>query len=163
MTTSIKGYIYRFWSKVDIKGPDDCWEWKAGLHGLMDRYRYGAFWNGNKMIKSHRYSYEITNGPIPEGKLVLHKCDNKLCVNPNHLYVGTEADNILDRENRNPVSREISGITHVKLYKQQVDEIRELKGKVNQNIVASKYNVSRNIIYRIWKSDKFLCKEGYYA
>lgn len=155
----------RFWSKVDIKGPDECWNWKAGLHGHGPRQGYGSFWDSRRgrMVKAHRYAYELHNGCIDNDLLVLHKCDNMLCVNPNHLYLGTASDNISDREARNPVSRELSGVTHTKLHEHEVYEIRSMKGKIPQNIVAKKYNVSKNIIYRLWNSDKFLCKEGYYV
>jgi hypothetical protein len=153
----------RFWSKVDIRSSDECWEWLAGLHGLNPRNRYGAFWGGERMVKAHRFSYESYYGSIPNNKLILHKCDNKLCVNPKHLYVGTEADNISDREKRNPVSRELSGVTHTKLYEYEIYDIRNLRGKMLQSRVASIYNVSKNVIYRIWKNDEFLCKEGYYV
>ena len=152
-----------FWVKVDIKNSDECWIWKAGVHGYGNRNKYGSFWNGAKMEKAHRVSYELEYGTIPEGLSILHKCDNKLCVNPNHLYAGTAADNIHDRESRNPTSKELSGITHTKLYKHQVYEVRALKGKQSQNSVAYKYGVSKNIIYRIWKEEKFLCREGYYV
>lgn len=54
------------------------------------------------MLRAHRVSWQIHFGPIPKGKLVLHKCDNKRCVNPNHLYLGTQGDNNYDRAIRNP-------------------------------------------------------------
>jgi hypothetical protein len=155
--------IDRFWSKVDKPNQNGCREWIAGLHGLGPRNRYGAYWDGTKMIKAHRFAWIVTNGDIPEEKLVLHKCDNKICCNTEHLYIGTEGDNIGDRESRNPVDRAICGVTHTKLYEHEVLEIRKLKGEVPQNKVATMYCVSKNIIYRIWNRDKFLCKEGHYA
>lgn len=83
----------RFWKRVDIKGPDDCWEWLGPLRGKG----YGYLGIDGKKIKANRFAWIITNGPIPEGRLVLHKCDNTKCVNPSHLYLGSHADNVSDR------------------------------------------------------------------
>lgn len=89
----------KFWSKVDILSKDECWEWQAGIN----RDGYGNFYCGTT-VSASRTAWEITNGPIPEGKLCLHKCDNRKCVNPNHLYIGNYSDNNSDRERRNPGS-----------------------------------------------------------
>lgn len=69
-----------------------CWIW---MSSLSDR-GYGQLTIKNKTIYAHRFSWELHNGPIPEGLLVCHHCDTPLCVNPDHLFVGTQKDNILD-------------------------------------------------------------------
>ena len=92
----MEGLCDRFWSKVDIKGPDECWEWKA----YISTKGYGRIYAHNKVEGAHRIAWELTNGPIPSNKLVLHKCDNRKCVNPNHLYLGTHSDNICDAVER---------------------------------------------------------------
>ena len=78
----------RFWSKVSIM-PRGCWNWTGAL---VDGY--GQFWNGNKLVPAHQYSYEIFVGPIPEGLQLDHLCRNRACVEPSHLEVVTLQENI---------------------------------------------------------------------
>lgn len=89
--------VVRFWSKVQRS--DTCWEWTASISGSG----YGLFSIRHRSAtpaKAHRVSYEIHNGPIPGNMHVLHTCDNRSCVRPDHLYLGTNADNVRDRVTR---------------------------------------------------------------
>jgi hypothetical protein len=91
----------RFWSKVDTR--DDCWRWT----GTRTTDGYGWFWSGRRNIRAHRVAWEITAGSeIPSGMKVLHSCDDRLCVNPGHLRLGTQRDNLRDcvQRGRHPLA-----------------------------------------------------------
>lgn len=152
----IKGLIEaedRFWSKVEQGGrPDSCWEW----FGEIDPYGYGKFWAGGKNWRAHRASVVIaTRKPIPEGGQVCHHCDNKRCVRPTHLYVGSHADNMRDRDERNLTA---VGERHgcAKLTDAQVLEIRELRGTYPSRVIAERFGVTQDTInsilaFRTWR------------
>lgn len=92
----------RFMSKVDIGGPtvshvanlEPCWLWTA----LTNSDGYGRMRVGGRPLLAHRISWKIHNGPIPAGMCILHRCDTPACVNPAHLFLGTQLDNIRDRD-----------------------------------------------------------------
>ncbi len=149
----------KFWSKV--KKTDGCWNWIASGRG----YGYGAFKFQGRVQDAHRVSWIIHFGEIPLDKYVCHKCDNRSCVNPDHLFLGSQKDNIKDaiskgrfvfqtktqfKKGRVPLNR--------KLTQEKVDEIRKkyVETKTTQRKLALENGVDRGLIYqilhnKIWK------------
>ena len=145
-----KSDLARFWDKVDVQGPDDCWEWTASL-----RNGYGQFGLNGTIYKAHRVSYTIANGD-PGELCVCHLYDNPSCVNPAHLWLGTIQDDIDDCIQKD---RQAKGEQQgsAKLTEKQVKEI--LKSDESQKVLAKKFNVTQSHISRIklgkeWKHVK---------
>lgn len=92
----------RFWAKVNKDGPvqpgmeTPCWEWTAAKVSSKPGRDYGSFGVGGRTVLAHRYAYAITNGPVPDGKQVIHACDWPPCVNPAHLSADDQQRNMRD-------------------------------------------------------------------
>lgn len=175
--------VERFWSKVDKNGPvipyvgTPCWTWIAYKNPLG----YGVF-NADKINSAHRFSYELHYGKIPEGMLVCHKCDNPSCVNPEHLFLGTDKDNMIDRDKKGRRKNLRKGDNHfyhihpeksyfsrekfvpkargekhgmAVLTEEKVIEIREIYSKHEMSFpkLAKKYGVGMTTIWHIVKRD----------
>ncbi len=151
-----------FWSRVDKSGGEDaCWLWTANNNGTG----YGIMrWRGKNQVAS-RISYELAHGSIPDGLCVLHACDNRACVNPLHLWVGTYKDNMQDMIKKGRQNNVRSSICegeknpHAKLTTQQVIEIRRKYriGDVSQRALGDEYGVSDTTICEIIKRQKWKC------
>lgn len=142
--------IERFKNKIDRENNSGCHVWTA----CKNNKGYGKFSIGSgKWILAHRVSYEISNGPIPYGMLVLHVCDNPACVNPEHLFLGTTEDNGRDmaKKGRARGGPARSGtMSNARLIKpSDVAEIRESKLTASEE--ARKRGVSNVTIYNIRK------------
>lgn len=91
-------FYKRFWANIDIRGKDECWEWKAGRGSQLG---YGRLRIAGGYDYAHRVMYRIKTGEeIPAGMVVMHTCDRPDCVNPNHLVLGTQSDNVHDRDRK---------------------------------------------------------------
>jgi DNA-binding XRE family transcriptional regulator len=144
--------IDRFWSKIDIKDDDDCWNWLKG----KGKNGYGQFSVGLKKIGAHQFSYLINNkiNKIDDKIFVCHSCDNKLCTNPKHLWLGTSLDNMGDckLKKRNPIG---SKHGNSKILEKDVKKIRIMysDNKYSVNEIAKQFNVSHATIQRIATGD----------
>lgn len=127
--------LARFWSKVSVGDPYECWTWNA----KKNEKGYGVFQDK----KAHRVALELLEGPIASGSVVCHRCDNPSCCNPNHLFVSTIAANNADAAAK---GRSVSGDRHpkAKLTDAQVVEIRE--SDLSGRALAKKYGVSESTI-----------------
>lgn len=146
MTVISQHHVNRFWSKVNIGNPDQCWPWGGTIN--RQRYGYGKFSIGNTAFRAHRIAYMIAKGDIPRGLVVRHRCDNPACVNPGHLDVGTIADNVRDMISRN---RHSHGERHynTKLSDADVAEIRAASGRGCQRRMSRKFGISESTVSQI--------------
>jgi hypothetical protein len=150
-----KSEAERFWCKVDRRGPDECWEWQAA----RSEHGYGAFGLtgfGSGKVPAHRWSYAETVGPIPDGMHVCHRCDNPPCVNPQHLFVGTLADNMRDMVEK---GRSLKGERHnlAQLTEAQVLAIRQAwaDGGETQTQIAERFNTNKANVSQIVRGKKW--------
>lgn len=137
--------------------PNGCLEWT----GALKDNGYGEISIDGKTCRTHRVSYQLFRGAIPNGLFVCHTCDNRKCVNPSHLFLGTNQDNMQDAEQK---GRRVilGGEKHfnAKLTSAQVGEIREMRKEGNTyNAIAAKFGISSQHVARIvngenWRESK---------
>ncbi len=144
---NIKEIHKRFWEKVKILNKDECWEWQAAFR----KDGYGVINVDGEIVGAHRVSYMLSKGEIAGRLLVCHKCDNRKCVNPNHLFLGTYSDNLIDSINK---GRKIPNIDPKYLFKKgnkpstrKLDDAKAayLKNKINSGINVYSLSKEENI------------------
>lgn len=141
----------RFWNSVDVRKPDECWEWKKSRtergYGKLEYVKDGKA----KTIGAHKMAYMLTYGSVPEDLLICHTCDNPPCCNPFHIFAGTNQDNRDDcvKKKRHAVGIKNGG--GVKLDETQVIKIRELykTGNYTQDELVEMFQVSMSTIQRV--------------
>jgi hypothetical protein len=131
----------RFWKFVDKGKDDECWNWI----GAKKDNGYGVIGLGKKLIRAPRLSYTIAYGEIPEGKFICHRCDNPSCVNPKHLFLGTNQDNMNDMCDKGRQLRKLT-IEEVKKIKQIL-----IYGNKTQVEIGIMFNVDNTTINKIAK------------
>lgn len=137
----------RFWMKVAPNPKTGCWHWVGGAstgpHGVR---RYGTMTVARKTVSVHRFSWEMQNGKIPDGMHVLHRCDNPICVNPAHLFLGTPLDNAKDRDGKRR-----GRVPRLRLTPERVTELRELyaTGEWPQVALATRFAISQANVSKI--------------
>jgi hypothetical protein len=151
--------IEAFWRKVNMLGDNQCWEWQGGINPDG----YGNYQIKGKTRGSHKWAYEFTFGPIHDGLFVLHKCDNRKCCNPSHLFLGTHQDNMDDMAKKgrrftmlgdanfahlHPEIRQGERNGRAKLSAEQVLEIRKRYSneKISQATLAKEFGVHQSVI-----------------
>lgn len=128
--------LARFWAKVDKNDPSGCWMWRS----RRNKKGYGLLDFGHTPVRAHRLSWFIQHGKLSEDLCVLHRCDNPPCVNPDHLFLGTVADNNLDLAAKGRHG-------HAKLSECDVREIiRLIRAKESYGYIAHHFNVSGAVI-----------------
>ena len=131
------------------RNPAECWPWFGGV----STDGYGVIWWNNKQWRAHVISYTLYKGEIPKGSVVRHTCDNPCCVNPNHLLLGTQADNIQDALKRGRLPNHKLNEEAVKVIRWML--IYAYEHKLDSKL-ASLYKVNRKAIYKIksWQTWK---------
>lgn len=136
----------RFWSKVDKRGPDECWPWKAGLSNGYGSFCLYVGYN----TTAHRVAWELVNGPMPKDLDGCHSCDNRDCCNPSHIWPGTPHDNAEDmvKKRRNNSGERCN---KSKLTPSEVIEMfhKYRSGSYTQRELATEYVVSQANVGRI--------------
>ena len=136
----------RFWDKVEKT--DSCWIWTA----CKNPGGYGIFALNGKSVLAHRQSV-ILDGRDPIDLCVCHSCDNPSCVRPDHLFLGTDKDNVADRNKKN---RQGKGYNQLKLRKLTIDDVRDIRASsLSQRQLASKYNVAKTTIGKILNDEHY--------
>jgi hypothetical protein len=161
-------FAARFWGRVARGAPDECWEWQGSLRRPRG---YGQVWMSGHQVGAHRVAWILAHGGIGAGLCVCHKCDNRKCCNPTHLFLGTIEENNKDMARKGRAARgdqnasrkypdrrpKGEGHASARLTAAQVAEIRALDGSLAHADIASRFGVNRRTVGgiisgRLWAS-----------
>jgi hypothetical protein len=138
----------------EIEKKNGCWEWQGLLH--PNGYAYTTNHETEKKEHAHRVSYRIFKGDIPDKLYVCHSCDNRKCINPDHLFLGTAQENMLDAKEKGRLEHikllacKGEASPNAKLNDEKVREIRkEIEAGIRCTVIARKYCMSSSVIYLI--------------
>lgn len=136
----------RFWKKADVRGPEDCWNWRATVSWGYGVYT-GRIAEHRFNFRAHRVAYYFQNKFLPDNCLICHHCDNPKCINPKHLFIGTPQDNVDDMVSKLRQARGEKQAAH-KLTSEQVNEIRFLRYVKNLKVdeIAKQFGLGRSAI-----------------
>jgi hypothetical protein len=139
--------------KVSPEPMSGCWLWT----GAVNKNGYASFWDGKHAATASHFAFRVVGGnEFPEGLFVLHRCDNPICVNPNHLYAGTHKQNMVDKKTRKRARGAKGERNHkAKLSVQQVLEIRGSTEGVCE--LSRRYGINRNQISAIKRGESWTC------
>lgn len=149
--------VPRFWAKVEKRGPDECWPWQGAV---TSKHGYGnLIWHG-KYVSAHRVAWTVTNGPVPAGMCVLHKCDNRICCNPAHYFLGTKKDNNDDKMRKGRHHSVGQDNVHAKLTNEQAKAIYARyrftsRTESNAAELAAEFNTDIPAIHAIGKGRRW--------
>ena len=134
--------VARFWARV--RKTDACWWWTGTVSARYGQISLGhPSTPGAKRWRAHRFSWELHFGPIPDGLVVCHRCDNPLCVNPHHLFLGTQAENVHDSSRKG--RKNAWG-----LQKLNADDVRVIRQQaargLPQKAIARAFGIARNTV-----------------
>lgn len=137
----------RFRWNVSVRGPDDCWEWTASVQGAG----YGQY--GSPQRTTHRYVYQQLIGPLAPGRCVLHRCDNRRCVNPAHLFEGTHADNARDAAEKGRKGQRLKGC-QARMIRHLYEEMETTEVHLARLYGISQPAVAHIVTRRYWSTFK---------
>jgi hypothetical protein len=137
-----------------VEKTEGCWLWRGGL---SKNGGYGKFSVDGRDVRAHRYAYELAYGPIPDGLVVRHRCDTPACVRPDHLLLGTQAENIADRQARGRhrvVRGEKNGAARLTDAEAAQLRVDYLTGGDDQYEIARRYGVTQPTVSRIVRGER---------
>lgn len=147
----------RFWAKVDKSG--SCWLWTGAT-----TKGYGQLTHEKRHLYAHRFSWEIANGQIPKGYVVCHRCDTPLCVNPDHLFVGRQRENIADCIRKGRTNRRgVAGAANSAVKQRSIDIglVRKLAAEgVGVREIAPLIGVSKSTVSNILRGNHWSVQHG---